>query len=250
MYDSSASTLRSKTKGLGEMSSTRRDAGEELAVRPRASCFFAIGLQPTSDGDLRDGRDAQVVRLGHAFEARGGAVGARGVVGVLALAVLPGGRNTHAQQLIADSVDQRLRRVREVDLLAARHAAVRFQQAADQRQRVRLRQMREAARDVLATALRRRGRRSANGSVGAPAPTMRPVVASRTTPRPNAQWICCVRFAAAGLPEMDAARLRDRRARTRGARPSAGCRRRPTACRPSTGGRRRAGCRRGARRLR
>ena len=71
------------------------------------------------------------------------------VVGVVALAVLAGAGDAQAQELIAQTLGEGGRGAGEVDLLAARDAAVGLQQPLDQGQGLVVGQVAEAAGDAL-----------------------------------------------------------------------------------------------------
>ena len=111
---------------------------------------FADGLATHQRGDLWHRGDAQIVGVGRAAECRLGAIPAARPMPISAHAALTASRHAQPQELVAQSFGQRVRRRREIDLLAAGHSAVRFQQAADHRQRERLRKMRKSRCDALA----------------------------------------------------------------------------------------------------
>ena len=139
-------------EGLGRDVLHFGHAREELAFDLEP---VALGdqLAPHQRGDFRHRRDAQVIGARLSVEARGGTVGARCIVAVHALAILARRRNAHAQKLVAQCVDQGLRGVGEIDLLAARDASVGLEQSPDEGRGVRFRQVREAPGDSLAASL-------------------------------------------------------------------------------------------------
>jgi hypothetical protein len=62
---------------------------------------------------------------------------------------LAGRRDAQAQELVAEALDERLRRVGEINLNAAGNAAIGLKQALDQRPRVPMLQVGKTARDAL-----------------------------------------------------------------------------------------------------
>src|SRR5689334_3319613 len=120
------------------------------------------------------------------------------------LTVLACGRHPEPQQLIAQAVDERARRVGEINLLAARHAAVSLEQALNQCERLTPGEVCETSGDVLASlpVIEIRMREWQCRRTGTCDPARRSIPHDADAGRPVDLRI---RLAAPGLPEMDAA---------------------------------------------